>query len=137
MSAPKFTWLAFLIVLSIFVSLALCGAVAMAAVVVGDPVVAAQGITDSGWSLIQQYGLWWGGLLAVYGAWSTYLKKTQSSHPIAQGKTLAAILAATALVGTALQAHFAGTPWSGVLLTLVLGIFKLVQPVPVPQNQAT
>ena len=63
---------------------------------------------------------------------SSSKKVTQSTHWIAQGRTLALITAAVGLGIAALQAHFGGAPWGGVVMTLVLGIFKLIDPTTVP-----
>jgi hypothetical protein len=99
--------------------------IAMAAT---DPVIAAQGATDAGVNLLYQYGPLWGGMAIVFGLFSSILAKNESQHWIAQGRTLAAIVAALGVFGAALTAHFTGAPWSGVAVTAVMAIFKLMQP---------
>jgi len=64
----------------------------------------------------------------VFGTASTVLKRNESEHWIAQGRTLAVITTAVGLGIACLQARFGGAPWSGVLMTLVLGLFKLINP---------
>lgn len=93
-----------------------------------DPTSTAQGATDTGVSLIYQYGPWWGGMALVFGLFSSMLAKNESQHWIAQGRTLAALVAGLGIAGVALQAHFAGTPWAGVAVTAVMALFKLMQP---------
>ncbi len=99
---------------------------------VADPLVAATSTTDAGYALLLQYGWLWGSMALIFGAVSTWLKANGSKHWIAQGRTLAAIVAGSGLAGAALQAHFTGAPWSGVAVTAVLALFKLMQPTTIP-----
>lgn len=125
----KFTRIARLLLspLAILITLIVAAGVAHAQGATDPIAIATNGGTDA-LGLLAQYGPWWGGMALVFGIWSAYLEKTKSTHPIAQGKTLAFIVAATGLAGTALQAHFAGTPWIGVAYTAVMAFFKLMSP---------
>jgi small neutral amino acid transporter SnatA (MarC family) len=93
-----------------------------------DSIATSATSADALLSLILTFGPLWGGMAIVFGVASTVLKRNESTHWIAQGRVLAVV---TALVGVgvaALKAHFAGAPWAGVLLTAVLGLFKLIDP---------
>jgi hypothetical protein len=100
---------------------------------VADPVATSAASADTLLSIALTYGPLWGGMAIGFGLLSTLLKRNESTHWIAQGRTLAVITAAVGLGIAALQAHFGGAPWSGVLMTLVLGIFKLIDPTTVPR----
>jgi hypothetical protein len=93
-----------------------------------DPIATSAASADAVLSLILTFGPLWGGMAIVFGVASTLLKRNESTHWIAQGRVLAVITAAVAVGIAALKAHFAGAPWAGVLLTAVLGLFKLIDP---------
>lgn len=118
-------WAVFLGALGI--SLLVLGRIAHAQAV-ADPVATAATATDALWSVLATFGPLWGGMYVGFGAVSTALERNKSTHWIAQGRTLAVITAAVGLGIAALQAHFGGAPWSGVVMTLVLGAFKLIDP---------
>ena len=99
---------------------------------VADPVATSTTSADALLSIALTYGPLWGGMAIAFGLLSTLLQRNQSTHWIAQGRTLALITAAVGLGIAALQAHFGGAPWGGVVMTLVLGIFKLIDPTTVP-----
>lgn len=84
---------------------------------------------DDSWTLIHTYGWTWGGMYLVLTVAQFLLKKNDSQHWIAQGKTLAYIVGGVGIAASALQAYFGGTPWSGVAMTVVVALFKLVNPV--------
>lgn len=83
---------------------------------------------DVGWGLLEQYGPVWGGMWLMFQLVSYLLKRNESTHWIAQGRTLAIIVAVLGIATAALTAKFAGTPWPGVLITAVVALFKLIQP---------
>jgi hypothetical protein len=90
---------------------------------------------------VQANGAIVGGVTVAYVAARWLLQRNESTHWIAQGRALAAIAAITGVAGTALLALTNGTPWSGVLVTAVLGLLHLadatVTPAPVAkQSQA-
>ena len=109
-----------------------------------DPVAIATSSTDAGVGLLVTYGPLWGGMLLLFGIASSLLTRYQSSSWLAQGRRLAISVALLGASAAALQAHFAGSPWGGVLLTLVVGVFKVLvptvtppTPTPAPSSPAT
>lgn len=74
---------------------------------------------------VAAYGPIVGALTVAYVAARWLLTKNESTHWIAQGRTLAAITTVIGVAGTALQAFTSGTPWSGVVVTAVLGLLHL------------
>lgn len=112
-------------------------AVFAAACAHADPAAQAAASADTGWSLVETYGPVWGGMALAFGLASAFLRRNETTHWIAQGRALAVILAIVGTGTAALTAHFAGTPWSGVLVTAVVALFKLVQPsmTSVPPNR--
>jgi hypothetical protein len=103
---------------------------------VPDPVATAAASSDALMSILTSFGPLWGGMAIVFGTASTLLKRNESTRWIAQGRTLAVIVAVVGLGIAGLQAHFGGAPWSGVLMTVVLGVFKLIDPTTVPPAAA-
>lgn len=97
-------------------------------VAVADPVATAAASTDALMTIVTSYGPLWGGMAIGFGAASTALERNKSTHWIAQGRTLAGITAVVGLGIAGLMAHFGGAAWGGVLMTLVLGVFKLINP---------
>lgn len=86
-------------------------------------------------SYVTSYG-WIVGLVALaYVVAKVFLQKNESEHWIAQGRTLAVIAAAVGVLGTGLQAYTAGTPWSGVIATAVLGVLHLFDAQTVPAEK--
>lgn len=104
--------------------------VAHAAVVVGDPTVLSTDALDSGWNLISTYGWTWGGMYLVFTVASWLLKRNEVEHWIAQGKALAYIVGGVGIGVTVIQAKMTGAPWSGVAMTVVVALFKLINPTP-------
>lgn len=80
---------------------------------------------DALMNYVQSYGPIVGGLTLLYVVVKWLLAKNASTHWIAQGRALAIVTTAIGIGGTALQAYTAGTPWSGVLATAVLGLLHL------------
>jgi hypothetical protein len=101
-----------------------------------DPVPAATTSVDAVLAIAQTYGVLWGGVTLAYATVRWLLARNESTHWLAQGRTLATITMLVGTAGSALQAHFAGTPWSGVIATAVLGVVHLadsnVTPAPAP-----
>lgn len=86
---------------------------------------------------VQANGVVVAGVTVAYVAARWLLQRNDSTHWIAKGRVLAAIAAATGVAGTALLALTNGTPWSGVLVTAVLGLLHLVDstgPAPVAKQ---
>jgi hypothetical protein len=110
--------------------LALCHSLGVAhAAALTDPPVAPLGDGDVGWSMIQSYGLIWGGMALAMSLGRALLKQNSSTHWIAQGRTLAIFVAVIGIGTAAVQAHLGGAAWSGVLITAIIAAFKLLQPV--------
>ena len=101
-----------------------------------DPVPVATTSVDAVLAIAQTYGALWGGVTLAYALVRWLLARNESTHWLAQGRTLATITMLVGTAGSALQAHFAGTPWSGVIATAVLGVVHLadsnVTPAPAP-----
>lgn len=93
-----------------------------------DPIPTATDASAALISLLLAYGPVWGGMAILFGFASSVLKRNESTHWIAQGRTLAAIAAVVALGIAALEAHFGDAPWAGVVLTVIVGAFKLIDP---------
>ncbi len=93
---------------------------------------------DALMSYVQNYGPIVGGLTVIYLGLRWLLRKNEGTHWLAQGRTLAVVTTLVGVGGTALQAYTTGTPWSGVLVTAVLGLLHLadaqVTPATVPQK---
>lgn len=83
---------------------------------------------DALMAYVQNYGWIVGGLTVVYLCARWLLKKNESTHWLAQGRSLAIVTTLIGVGGTALQAYTTGTPWSGVLATAVLGLLHLADP---------
>lgn len=87
---------------------------------------------------VENYGWLVGGLTAAYLAAKWLLKRNESTHWIAQGRALAIVTTVIGVGWTALQAYTSGTPWSGVLVTALLGLLHLadaqVLPTPAPKT---
>jgi hypothetical protein len=80
---------------------------------------------DALMAYVQAYGWIVGCLTVAYLAAKWLLKKNEVTHWIAQGRALAVVTTLVGVGGTALQAYTAGTPWSGVIATAVLGLLHL------------
>lgn len=93
-----------------------------------DPVAIATASTDSGWSLVSQYGWFWGGSLLLLGLGRALLKGNAASHWIAQGRTLAVIAGVLGVLGSVAEWHFNGAPAAGILITLVMAAKLVWQP---------
>lgn len=104
------------------------------AAAIDDPIAMATVSTDSVYTVIATYGWLWGGMAVVFGSLSWLLSRNESTHWIAQGRTLAVLTASAGLGVAALKAHFGGAPWSGVMLTLIVGIFKVISPVTIAKQ---
>lgn len=101
---------------------------AHAAALAGNDVTIPTTTIDAGWNMVSTYGWTWGGMYLVFTMASWALAKNESTHWIAQGKTLAYLVGGVGIGIAALQAHFGGTPWSGVLMTVFMAVFKLLVP---------
>lgn len=75
-----------------------------------------------------------GGVTVVYVTARWLLQRNESAHWIAQGRVLAAIAVVVGVAGTALLALTSGTPWSGVLVTAVLGLLHLADATVTPAS---
>lgn len=91
----------------------------------GDAPVVPPPTPDALMAYVQAYGWLVGGLTVAYLAAKWLLKKNESTHWIAQGRALAVVTTVVGVAGTALQAWASGTPWSGVLVTALLGLLHL------------
>lgn len=98
---------------------------------------------DDSWAMISTYGWIWGGMAVVLALASWVLKRNDSTHWIAQGRTLALIVGGLGIAAAALDAKFAGAPLSGVAMTAIAALFKLMDPrvtpaapAPAPQSNS-
>lgn len=91
----------------------------------GDAPVVPPPTPDALLAYVQAYGWIVGALTVGYVALKWLLKKNESTHWIAQGRALAVVTLIVGVAGTALQAWTSGTPWSGVLVTALLGLLHL------------
>lgn len=94
-----------------------------------DPTPGMISAVDGGWQLFEQQGPIWGGMALATAFGVAFLKRNESKHWIAQGRTLAIIVAVVGTLASVLSAKFSGTAWSGVLVTAAMAFFKLMQPV--------
>lgn len=95
----------------------------------GDPVAVATTASDATWSLVGQYGWFWGGSLLLLGLGRALLKGNAASHWLAQGRTLAAIAGSLSVLGAVAEWHFNAAPAAGILITLVMAAKLVWQPV--------
>src|SRR4029079_8261487 len=101
---------------------------ARAAEPVPDPVATATVSLDALWNLVAVYGWTWGAMAVVFSVLREVLRRTESTHWSAQGRALAVLTATVGIGITAIQAHFQGAPWAGVVITGILAAFKLIDP---------
>ena len=101
---------------------------AHAAEPVPDPVATATVSLDALWNLVAVYGWTWGAMAVVFSVLRDVLRRNESTHWIAQGRALAVLTATVGIGITAIQAHFQGAPWAGVVITGILAAFKLIDP---------
>ena len=118
---------------------AVCSLCLFAAVAFADPIAQATAAAGAGGDLLVQFGPIWGGMLLIYGAAAKFLAENNREHWIAQGRTLAAIVAALGIFAAVLDAHFGSGQWAGVVVTAGMAIFKLIKPTvstptPVPSS---
>lgn len=84
-----------------------------------DPVAAATAATDTGWSLVTQYGPLWAGAIIAMGIGQTFLKQ---QHWLAQGRTLALITGGVSTLGAVLAWKFSGAPVEGIVITAIMAL---------------
>ena len=95
---------------------------------VPDPTVkAASDVADLG-TILVQYGPIWGAAILVFAIWGGFLKKNESKHWIAQGRTLAMITTAGMGLGALLKWKLGGGVAAGAGMTPILGALKLFNP---------
>lgn len=115
-------------VLAAAVLLSIVFALAINSAAHADPIGAATATTDAGWSLVEQYGLIWGGALLGFGLAGSFLRRNEAAHWIAQGRTLAIATGAVSTLGALLEWRFQGGSPAGVLVTAVMGIKLVLSP---------
>jgi len=101
---------------------------ALAADPAPDPTQTASVSLAALWDLVMVYGWTWGAMAIGFTLLRDLLRRNESTHWIAQGRVLAWVTAAVGIGITAVQAHFQGAPWAGVVITGVLAAFKLIDP---------
>jgi hypothetical protein len=99
------------------------------------PVTQGLATAQSGWDLVETYGPIWGAMLLVFGLVSRFLQKNQSEHWIAEGRTLAALVAGVGVLGSVLEAQLGGASWSGVVVTLFGAAKMLLSPTVKPAGE--
>jgi hypothetical protein len=112
--------------LTLVLSLAYFGGVAHAQG--ADPITIAQAGTDAAWTSIETYGPLWGGALLLFGVVGSFLRRNESTHWVAQGKTLAIITTGSMLLAAVLTWKFRGGDTAGLLMSGFLAIKMLVSP---------
>jgi hypothetical protein len=95
----------------------------------GDPGTVATTATDAGWELFTTYGWLWGGAGLGYALAQRLLALNANTHWLAQGRILAAITGAVAVLGTVIQWRFQGAPAAGIVAALMGAIALVWQPV--------
>jgi hypothetical protein len=83
---------------------------------------------DDALGALLTYGPVIGGMYVLYAVASFLLARYRSSSWLAQGKRLAISTGALGVLGAALQAELAGSPWTLVLAAVVAAAFKLLTP---------
>jgi hypothetical protein len=99
-----------------------------------DPIGVATVSIDALWNLVATYGWTWGGMALGFTLLRDLLRRNESTHWIAQGRALAWVTVAVGIGITAVQAHFQGAPWAGVVITGILAAFKLIDPNTIAPN---
>jgi hypothetical protein len=92
------------------------------------PVLKGANTAQTGWDVIETYGPIWGAMLLLYGAGAIFLSKNQSEHWLAEGRTLAMLVAGVGVLGSVLEAQLGGASWAGVVVTLVGAVKMVVNP---------
>lgn len=116
-------------------------ALACVATAVADPVVAGNWhpiqppAADASMQLFEQYGWFWGGALLLSGLGGWLLKRNESEHWLARGRTLVAVSAGLSVLGALLEWRLNGAPIAGVLVTLVMAVKLLWSPTVTPPAQ--
>lgn len=93
---------------------------AMTAHAATDPVAQVDAATSTGWDLVAQFGPIWGGMLLAHGIAAKALERNKDEHWLAEGRTLALIVAGVGLLAAVLQAHLGGGSWAGVSRSAVV-----------------
>jgi len=93
-----------------------------------DPLSTAQASVDGGFGLIATYGPVLGGMYLLYQLASRLVAKYARSSWLAKGKRLALSTGVLGVIGAALQAQIAGSPWNVIALAAIAAAFKLLTP---------
>lgn len=108
------------------------------AVAHADPVAVAQASADGGWAMVSTYGPIWGGGLLLFALGGSFLRWNESTHWIAQGRTLAILTGLLSVLGAIAQWHFNGGSSAGIITTLVAAVSLVLHPVTTaPSSTAT
>ncbi len=99
-----------------------------------DPLGTTQSSASGAIDTLVTYGPTLGGAYLLYSVASTLLARYRSASWLAQGKRLAFATGTLGVVGAALQAQIAGSPWTVIAAAAVAMAFKLLTPT---VNQAT
>jgi hypothetical protein len=100
-----------------------------------DPLGTAQASVNGGVGLIETYGPVLGSMYLIYQLASALLAKYASSSWFAQGKRLAIATGVLGIIGAALQAQVAGSPWTVIAMAAIAAVFKLITPTVTPAPQ--
>lgn len=87
-----------------------------------DPVATATAATSSSWDLVTHQGPLLGALLLASGLYRQFLRANESSHWIAQGKTLAILTGLGMVIGATLDWKLNGGPAAGIITALFAAI---------------
>lgn len=93
-----------------------------------DPVVAVQIAADAGVSVIATYGLIPGIGLTLYSILSALLKANESTHWIAQGRTLSLITAGMTVAASVVAWYFNAAPATSIITAVLAAVGLILHP---------
>ena len=114
----------------------LCGT-ALAGTPAADPLATAGGSAASAFDVLTTYGPVIGGTYLLFAIAQALLARYGSSSWFAQGRRLAVATGTLGVIGAALQAQIAGSPWTVILAAAVAMAFKLLTPTVTPPTTTT
>lgn len=91
-----------------------------------SPVEQAKQAGDTQWTLVEDYGPIWGGMLVLFGLGYVFVRRNPG-HILGQGHTLSLAVGAVGLLGSLLEANFTTASGAGVPITLAMVIKLLLQ----------
>ncbi len=92
-----------------------------------DPQAHPLDAATSAWGMIKQYGWLWGSMIVLFGIGTFVIKLNDSSHWLSQDHVLPIAVGVLGMLAAALQAHFAGGSWAGVVATAFAVLTLIIQ----------